>query len=104
MKIIMILLNLLSFAPPIGGRKPQLPADPANGTGLLIITSCVPGSEVGIEPGHLRGIADKEGVARIPAAAQSEGAEPYTIFAGGKSVDMNGNLFPRESLSGVCPQ
>lgn len=75
----------------------------AGGTGILLVAGCAAGSVVVVEPGHLRGAAGGDGVARIPAPAQDDRAEPYRIYAAGNAFDMRGTLSAHESLSAVCP-
>ncbi len=103
MKELAIALQLLSYLPAFQSRPPDPPATAVSGTGTLLIAACRPGDDILIEPGDLHGIADKDGVARIKAPAQDEKADPYKIYSGGASLDLNGTLSARESLSGTCP-
>ncbi len=104
MNTLILILNLLPFVPVISDHAPEPgPVVAAAGTGTLLVTSCPVGSTVVVEPGRLRGMADKDGVAEIKAPAQADGSDPYKIYANGSSADMNGTLSARESLSGVCP-
>lgn len=103
MKILLLILNLLPYVPVIQTRPPEAMPAPAGGTGTLLIANCRPGAPLSVAPGNLRGVADKDGVARIQAPAQNERAEPYRIYVEGTSVDFNGTLAAGESLSAVCP-
>ncbi len=103
MKIILLILRLLPYAPAIDPRPPVIASPAPAGTGMLLVAECRPGDAVLVEPGHLRGAVGGDGVARIRASAQNEDSDPYRISAAGANVDMNGTLSAGESLSAVCP-
>lgn len=103
MKILLLILHLLPYVPVIATRPPVVALPAPTGAGTLLIAGCRPGDAIGVEPGHLSGVAGKDGVVRIQAPAQNEQSEPYRIYAAGASFDLNGTLSANESLSGVCP-
>lgn len=103
MKILMLILHLLPYVPAIQTRPPAPMPAAAGGTGTILIVNCRPGAPLSVEPGNLRGVVGRDGVARIQAPAQDERAESYRVYHEGVSFDLNGILSANESLSGVCP-
>ncbi len=103
MRVLLIILHLLPYVPVIETRPPAISLPAPTGAGTLLISDCRPGAQVDVEPGHLHGVAGKDGVARIQAPAQNEKSDPYRIYVGGAIFDLNGTLSANESLSGVCP-
>ncbi len=104
MKIILLILHLLPFVPMMGiVEKREIHTPAPEGTGMLLVAQCAPGVVVNVEPWGLRGAVGRDGVARISAPAQNENDDPYKIYVGGASVEMNGTLSARESLSATCP-
>lgn len=103
MKIILLILHLLPYTPAIGTRPPAVALPAPTGAGTLLVANCKPGSPILVQPGNLRGVVGRDGVARIQAPAQNEKSDPYRVIAEGASVDFNGTLSANESLSAVCP-